>query len=117
MELRARQHAAALRRRRGCLPRIVGAGVPRHVEADAGVDHHVAPPRTATGTSYAFVLNPLVTVVLAAFLTDEIISLLFLAGAGVVLLGVYVGALRPPSEAAKTPEEDIHSRPAVPTCV
>ena len=35
---------------------------------------------TATGASYAFVLNPLVAVVLAALLTDEVISLMFLAG-------------------------------------
>ena len=72
---------------------------------------------TATGTSYAFVLNPLVTVVLAAFITDEIISLMFLAGAGVVLLAVYVGALRPAGEAAESSGENIHRRPAVPTCV
>jgi drug/metabolite transporter (DMT)-like permease len=72
---------------------------------------------TATGTSYAFVLNPLVTVVLAAFITDEIISPIFLAGAGVVLLAVYVGALRPAGEAAESSGENIHKRPAVPTCV
>jgi len=72
---------------------------------------------TATSTSYAFVLNPLVTVVLAAFITDEVISLMFLADAGVVILAVYVGALRSAGEAADPLKEDIHRRPAVPTCV
>lgn len=72
---------------------------------------------TATGASYAFVLNPLVTMILATFLTDEVISLTFLAGAAVVLLGVYVGALMPGKEPAEPPEEDIHTRPAVPTCM
>ncbi|MGD2048594.1 MAG: DMT family transporter [Chloroflexota bacterium] len=72
---------------------------------------------TATGASYAFVLNPLVTVILATFLTDEVISLLFLVGAAVVLLGVYVGALMPGVEPAEPVREDIHARPAVPTCM
>jgi drug/metabolite transporter (DMT)-like permease len=72
---------------------------------------------TATGVSYAFVLNPLVTVILATFLTDEIITVMFLAGGAVVLLGVYVGALKPAEEPAETSREDIHARPAVPTCV
>jgi drug/metabolite transporter (DMT)-like permease len=50
---------------------------------------------TATGISYSFVLYPIVTVVLASILTDETISPLFLAGSAVVLLGVYIGALKP----------------------
>jgi drug/metabolite transporter (DMT)-like permease len=72
---------------------------------------------TATGTSYAFVLNPLVTVVLATFLTDEIISPMFLAGAAVVLIGVYFGALRPAKEPAEPAKDDIQARPAAPSCV
>jgi len=76
---------------------------------------------TATSASYAFVLNPLVTVVLAALLTDEVITLVFLAGAAIVLLGVYVGALRPAGkpgdEPSEFPADDIHARPGVPTCV
>lgn len=71
---------------------------------------------TATGTSYAFVLNPLVTMVLATFLTDEVISPMFLAGAAIVLIGVYVGALMPTKEPAEPAKEDIQTRPAVPTC-
>ena len=72
---------------------------------------------TATGTSYAFVLNPLVTVVLATFLTDEIISLMFLAGAAVVLIGVYIGALMPGKEPAEPAKEDVQARPTAPSCV
>lgn len=72
---------------------------------------------TATGTSYAFVLNPLVTVVLATFLTDEIISLMFLFGAAVVLIGVYIGALMPSKEPVEPAKEDIQARPAAPSCM
>jgi drug/metabolite transporter (DMT)-like permease len=50
---------------------------------------------TASGVSYSFVLYPIVTVVLAAILIDETITLLFLGGAAVVLTGVTVGALLP----------------------
>jgi drug/metabolite transporter (DMT)-like permease len=89
---------------------------------------------TASGASYAFVLTPIVTVVLASLLTDETISLAFLAGALVVIAGVYVGALRPtkkpaaPVEPAVSAEpamatiaagpdmEHIQARPGVPTC-
>ena len=82
---------------------------------------------TASGTSYGFVLIPIVTVVLASLVTDETISLFFLVGAAVVLAGVYVGALMPakkPAEAPVVPEEtepaeedDIQVRPGLPTCV
>jgi drug/metabolite transporter (DMT)-like permease len=50
---------------------------------------------TATGASYGFVLTPIVTVILASVLTEETISPIFVAGAAVVLAGVYVGALMP----------------------
>lgn len=50
---------------------------------------------TATGASYGLVLIPIVTVILAALLTDETITLVFLGGAAVVLVGIYVGALMP----------------------
>lgn len=72
---------------------------------------------TATGTSYAFVLNPLVMVVLATFLTEEISTVIFLAGGAIVLIGVYVGALMPAWKPVETVEDDIHARPGVPTCV
>jgi drug/metabolite transporter (DMT)-like permease len=72
---------------------------------------------TATGASYAFVLNPLVTMVLATFLTEEAITATFLAGAAVVLIGVYVGALRAGGEPAEPAEVDIQARPAAPSCM
>jgi drug/metabolite transporter (DMT)-like permease len=89
---------------------------------------------TATGASYSFVLTPIVTVILASLLTDETITLIFVAGAAVVLAGVYVGALTPAkkvlpaepaiavgsSELAVATEpyiEDIQARPGMPNCV
>jgi drug/metabolite transporter (DMT)-like permease len=53
---------------------------------------------TASGTSYGFVLVPLVTIVVAATIADEAITAAFLAGTVLVLAGVYVGALMPPKE-------------------
>lgn len=50
---------------------------------------------TASGTSYSFVLIPLVTVVLASWLAKEQITLQFLGGGALVLLGVWIGALMP----------------------
>jgi drug/metabolite transporter (DMT)-like permease len=48
---------------------------------------------TASGTSYSFVLIPLVTVFLASWLAKEQITLQFLIGGTLVVLGVWVGAL------------------------
>ena len=50
---------------------------------------------SASGTSYGFVIIPLVTVIIAALLTNEQISVNFLIGAALVLVGVLVGALLP----------------------
>ena len=50
---------------------------------------------TASKTSYGFVIVPLVTIVVASTLTGEIITINFLIGAALVLLGVLVGALLP----------------------
>ena len=50
---------------------------------------------TASGTSYGFVLVPLVTILLAATLVGEKITINFLIGALFVLGGVLVGALLP----------------------
>jgi drug/metabolite transporter (DMT)-like permease len=49
---------------------------------------------TASAVSYEGVLIPLVAIVLAWWLQDEEITWAFLAGSVLVLLGVYVGALR-----------------------
>ena len=50
---------------------------------------------TASGTSYAFVLFPIVTVLLATQFAGERITLAFLAGGLLVLGGVWFGALMP----------------------
>lgn len=50
---------------------------------------------SASGTSYGFVLVPLVTIVVASTLVGEEITSNFLVGAGLVLAGVLVGALLP----------------------
>jgi drug/metabolite transporter (DMT)-like permease len=50
---------------------------------------------TASGSSYAFVMSPLITVVLAAQLAGEQITSSFILGAGLVLSGVVFGALMP----------------------
>jgi drug/metabolite transporter (DMT)-like permease len=53
---------------------------------------------TASAVSYEGVLIPLVAIVLAWWLQDERITWAFAAGSVLVLIGVYVGALRRPSE-------------------
>jgi len=50
---------------------------------------------TASATSYATVLLPLVTVSMAALLAGEMVSLTFLLGAVLVMAGAYLGVLRP----------------------
>jgi drug/metabolite transporter (DMT)-like permease len=50
---------------------------------------------TASGTSYGFVMSPLITVILAAQLAGEQITSTFIVGAGLVLSGVVFGALLP----------------------
>jgi len=50
---------------------------------------------SASGTSYGFVLVPLVTIVVASTLVGEQITWNFLVGAAFVLAGVIVGALLP----------------------
>jgi drug/metabolite transporter (DMT)-like permease len=53
---------------------------------------------TATGTSYSIVLIPLVMVVLATSLANETITIQFLLGGTLTVLGVWVGALLPSKE-------------------
>jgi drug/metabolite transporter (DMT)-like permease len=50
---------------------------------------------TASGTSYGFVIIPLVTIVVAATVVGETITVNFILGAMFVLAGVFVGALLP----------------------
>ena len=62
---------------------------------------------TASAASYQLVLIPLVTVVVSAWLQDDPITPAFAAGSVLVLLGVYVGALRRPAmREAPSPQPD-----------
>jgi drug/metabolite transporter (DMT)-like permease len=56
---------------------------------------------SASRAAYSFVITPVVTVLLSAWLDDEAIGGGLLLGGLLVLLGVYVGALRP-AEGAET---------------
>jgi drug/metabolite transporter (DMT)-like permease len=49
----------------------------------------------ASRASYAFVITPVVTVLLSAWLDDEPIGLGLVLGGLLILVGVYIGALRP----------------------
>jgi drug/metabolite transporter (DMT)-like permease len=53
---------------------------------------------SASRTSYTFVLVPVVTVLLSAWLDDEPVRASLLLGGSLVIAGVYVGALRSPVE-------------------
>jgi drug/metabolite transporter (DMT)-like permease len=50
---------------------------------------------SASRTAYGFVLTPIVTVLLSAWLDDEPIGLGLVLGGLLILAGVYIGALRP----------------------
>jgi drug/metabolite transporter (DMT)-like permease len=50
---------------------------------------------SASRAAYTFVLVPVVTVLLSAWLDDEPVRLSLLLGGALVVVGVYVGALRP----------------------
>jgi len=51
---------------------------------------------TASATSYSFLLIPVATVVIAALVLGETITASFVAGAALVLVGVWVGAIQSP---------------------
>lgn len=53
----------------------------------------------ASRAAYSFVLTTVVTVALSAWLDDEPISIALVAGGALVLVGVYIGALRSPAPA------------------
>ena len=52
----------------------------------------------ASVTNYSFLLFPIVTAILAAWLLSETITLHFVLGSGIVLIGVWLGALSSPAE-------------------
>lgn len=73
---------------------------------------------SASGTSYGFVLVPLVTIVVASTVAGEEISSNFLVGAGMVLAGVVVGVLLPSTTKPAAVEEcKDHSGQVLPRCV
>jgi drug/metabolite transporter (DMT)-like permease len=57
----------------------------------------------ATRAAYGFVIIPFVTVLLSAWLDDEPVTLGLALGGLLVLVGVYVGALRPGHLKASSP--------------
>ena len=61
---------------------------------------------TASATSYAFLLFPLVAIVLGAALFDEPVQPSFLLGGVIVLVGVYVGAIYRPKARAEERERE-----------
>jgi drug/metabolite transporter (DMT)-like permease len=73
---------------------------------------------TASGTSYGFVIVPLVTIVVAATIAGETITINFLLGAVFVLAGVFVGALLPSrTKPAEIEECKDRSGQVLPRCV
>lgn len=73
---------------------------------------------SASGTSYGFVMVPLVTVVVAATLAGEEITSNFLLGAVLVLAGVLIGALVPSSAKPAAVEEcKDRSGQVIPRCM
>jgi drug/metabolite transporter (DMT)-like permease len=59
---------------------------------------------SASGASYGFVAIPMVTVIVAALLSHEPITVNFIAGTTLVLAGVFVGALMPRKKNAEIAE-------------
>jgi len=66
---------------------------------------------TASGTSFAFVLMPLVTIVLASFISDEPITLSLIIGAALVISGVLFGALLKPKQREKPAAQTYYCQP------
>lgn len=56
---------------------------------------------TASATSYAFLLFPLVAVSLGALMLGEPVQPTFVIGGAIVLLGVYIGAVYRPRRVAR----------------
>jgi drug/metabolite transporter (DMT)-like permease len=65
---------------------------------------------TASATSYSFLLIPVATVVIAAWLLGEVVTLSFLIGAALVLAGVWVGAIQSSPKAVELACGDMPSK-------
>ena len=57
---------------------------------------------TASAAVYSLALTPVVAIALGAVLAGEPVTIGVVAGAAIVLLGVYVGAIRRPTDRART---------------
>jgi drug/metabolite transporter (DMT)-like permease len=66
---------------------------------------------TASATAYSFVLFPVVTMLLEAWLADEPLTVRGLSGAVVVMAGVWFGALAPSVRTPLPPAGDLESTP------
>jgi drug/metabolite transporter (DMT)-like permease len=66
---------------------------------------------SASRAAYTFVLTPIVTVLLSAWLDDEPIGAGLVFGGLVVLAGVYIGALRPARPAPASPATEAATPP------
>lgn len=64
---------------------------------------------TASATSYAFLLFPLVAIVFGAVLLDEAVQPSFLVGGAIVLFGVYLGAVYRPRRRLPEPPGEVVS--------
>ncbi len=69
---------------------------------------------TASASSYQFVLFPIVTITVGAWLANESVSSAFLFGGAFVLAGVYIGGIAKP-EQLKRIIPGLHPRPRVST--
>lgn len=74
---------------------------------------------TASGTSYGFVIVPMVTIVVASTLVGETITVNFLIGSALVLAGVYIGALLSSKTQQEAAIEECKDRSGqvLPSCV
>ncbi len=68
---------------------------------------------TASATSYSFLLFPVATIVIAASISSERVTPIFLLGAGIALVGVWIGAVGKPAE---IPVAQVAAIPATERC-
>ena len=66
---------------------------------------HVLSRWTASATSYAFLLMPVSTVIIAAVVAGEVVTTAFVVGTALVIGGVWIGAIRRAPEGAETAPE------------
>ena len=75
---------------------------------------HVITRWTASATSYSLLLMPLVSVIAAAVLLGEPITVSLIGGAGLVIVGVYIGAFAP---SLRRPLPGLFTRPGAASAV